>query len=100
MGLGFTPIIQAARNNPNPEVISTLLKAGANVNTKDGFLGLTPLMHAVEENKNPEIIITLLKAGADAKMKDSDGKTAFDYAKKNENLKGTKAYWALNDAQY
>ena len=40
----------------------------------------------------------LLAAGA--KAKDKDGKTPWDYAQKSNELKGTKAYWALNDAQY
>ena len=35
-----------------------------------------------------------------AKAKDKDGKTALDYAKKNEALKGTDAYWKLNDASF
>ena len=29
-----------------------------------------------------------------------DGWTAFDYAQHNEMLKGTDAYWLLNDAHY
>ena len=42
----------------------------------------------------------LLAASADAKSKDKEGKTPCDLAQKNEDLKGTKAYWALKDAQY
>ena len=42
----------------------------------------------------------LLDAGADAKAKNKEGKTPWDLAQGNEGLKGTKAYWALNDAQY
>jgi hypothetical protein len=41
-----------------------------------------------------------LTVGADAKAKNKEGKTPWDLAKKNEKLKGTKGYWALNDAQY
>jgi hypothetical protein len=37
---------------------------------------------------------------ADGKAKDSYGKTAFDYAQDNEKLKGTDAYWKLNEARY
>jgi ankyrin repeat protein len=40
----------------------------------------------------------LLKAGADAKAKDSQGKTAFDYAQDNEELKGTYTYQQLQKA--
>ena len=32
--------------------------------------------------------------------KNKEGKTPWDLAQGNEGLKGTKAYWALNDAQY
>jgi hypothetical protein len=39
-------------------------------------------------------------AGADAKTKNKNGKTPWDLVQKNEKLKGTKGYWALNDAQY
>jgi ankyrin repeat protein len=41
------------------------------------------------------VIATLLKAGADVKAKDSTGKTAFDYSKDNEALKGSDAYSKL-----
>ena len=42
----------------------------------------------------------LLAAGASVMAKDEDGNTPWDLAQENKNLKGTKAYWALNDAQY
>jgi ankyrin repeat protein len=48
--------------------------------------------------EHPEVITVLLKAGGDAKAKNSDGKTAFDYAQKNANLKGTDAYRQLQEA--
>ena len=74
------------------------LAAGADVmaRTKDGT---TPLHWAalVETSTN---IQALLDAGADAKAKNEDGKTPWDLAQENENLQGTKGYWALNDAQY
>jgi len=60
--------------------------------------GRTPLMYAVAVNHDPEMIIALLKAGADATAKDGDGKTAFDYARRNNEMKGTDAYEKLRDA--
>jgi ankyrin repeat protein len=42
----------------------------------------------------------LLEAGADSKAKNEEGKTPWDLAQENEKIKGTKGYWALNDAQY
>jgi ankyrin repeat protein len=89
----------AASNNQNPEVIAMLLKAGDDINAKDKNGG-TPLMYAAKNNQNPGVITTLLKAGADGKAKNSEGKTAFNHAQDNEKLKGTDAYWKLNEALY
>ena len=41
--------------------------------------------------------IRLLELGANAKLKNEDGKTAFDYA---DRIKGSQAYWLLNEARY
>ena len=57
-------------------------------------------MYAAGFNKNPDVITTLLNAGADAKAKSNEGKTAFDYAQNNPKIKGTKAYWDLNNARF
>jgi hypothetical protein len=46
------------------------------------------------------VIQTLLAAGGDAKAKNDDGKTPWDLAQENDDLEGTKGYWALSDAQY
>ena len=47
-----------------------------------------------------EFVTVLLEAGADPNARDSDGKLPFDYAEDNEQLKGTDAYWKLNDARF
>jgi ankyrin repeat protein len=96
---GWTPLMYAAQFNKNPEVTRMLLDAGAEVNAKkkDGW---TPLMYAAADNENPEVIHILLEAGADGSNKNYWGETALDYAKENEALKGTKAFWELNDASY
>jgi ankyrin repeat protein len=59
---------------------------------------MTPLMDAARRNPNPEVISVLLKAGADVNTKDNEGKTALDYAKENEELKGTQAIKELEAA--
>ena len=74
------------------------LDAGADVMARDKF-GLTPL-HRTAQSGTPANIKALLAAGADAKAKDEESKTPWDYAQENEKLKGTKGYWALNDAHY
>ncbi len=92
----MTPLMCAAAFNQNPEVITTLLKAGADINAQNESASrMTALMWAAVNNQNPEVIMRLLKAGADAKAKNSAGKTAFDYA---HRLKGTDAYRQLEEA--
>ena len=82
-----------------PEQVQAAIKSGAQVNDSD-TLGQTPLMHGAECNENSDVITTLLNAGADAKAKSIEGKTAFDYAQNNPTIKGTKAYWELNNARF
>ena len=45
-------------------------------------------------------IKALLAADGDAKAKNKEDKTPWDLAQGNDQLKGIKSYWALNDAQY
>ena len=94
---GSTPLHWAALHDA-PASIQALLAAGADVMVRDEH-GLTPLHWAVRDGA-AENIQALLAAGADAKAKDKDGETPWALAQENEKLKGTKAYWALNDAQY
>ena len=97
---GMTPLIHAAYNE-NPAVIKTLLNAGAKLDDrKNEYSKTTPLMYAASSNENPDVITTLLNAGADAKAKSMEWKTAFDYAQNNPKIKGTKAYWDLNNARF
>ena len=84
-----TALMYAAANNNNPDVITTLVKNGADVNTNaKNSKGYTALVYAVEYNKNPDVITALIEAGADvnAKTKDSDGKTILTIAAQRENL--------------
>jgi len=96
---GKTPLMYAAWFNENPEVITTLLNAGAKLDDRDED-GMTTLMYAAEFNENPDVITILLNAGADARAKSIEGKTAFDYVQNNHKIKGTKAYWELNNALF
>ena len=70
----------AARYNENSEIISTLIKAGADVNARNKYQS-TPLHYAVRYNENSEIINALV--AVDAKI-DS---YALEFAKKNDNKK-------------
>ena len=82
---GWTPLIWAAKNNSNSEVISLLLGAGAEVNAKSKY-GWTPLMWAALVDEHPEVVSVLLKAGAEVNAKGRDGVTPLMYAAQyNEN---------------
>ena len=60
----------------------------------------TPLHLAAEWNKSPEVITALLDAGAAANIQDAYGKQPFDYAKGNRAIRGSQAYWRLNDGRF
>ena len=95
---GFTPLHIAASEG-TPENIRVLLNAGVDVMVRDKF-DRTPLHNAARFNDKIGVIEVLLEAGADPKAITENGKTPWDFAKKNEKLKGTKSLWALNDARY
>ena len=82
-----------------PQEIREAINNGADIEAR-GERERTPLMYTAWFNQNPEVITTLLDACADGKVRDIDGKTAFDYAKENEQLKGTDECWRLNDARF
>lgn len=68
-----------------PELLRTLIDAGAEVNGRD-IRDMTPLMLAVSsETQNPEVVRLLLEKGADVKAKSNLGETALDWARKFGN---------------
>lgn len=98
--LGFVPLRDAKMQAKNLAVIAALLNAGANSNARPRGVGWTPLQFAAARHEDPSIINLLLDAGADPNVQDADGKTPWDYAKDNEALNGTDAYWRLHDARF
>lgn len=103
---GYTPLHSATTAFCYElNAIKTLIAAGSDVMALDKFDN-TPLHYVVENYPSEQInnkfgaIEALLKAGASIKVKNKNGKTPWDLAQENEKLKGTKGYWALNDAQY
>ena len=84
--------------DPEIEKAQQLLALGVSPNTKDPT-GNTGLIYASDCGRL-DIARMMLDAGADAKAKNDAGKTSFDYAKENENIKGTDVYWRLNDARF
>ena len=95
---GRTAVYFAAKYNKNPEIMTALINAGADINTRDSKFKRTPLHLAALWNENPEVVMVLLNAGADGKIKDRDGITAFSLAKRNRAVKKSPAYQVLEDA--
>ena len=76
-----------------------MLQAGANLEARDEYSG-TPLHRAAELSKNPAVIKVMLDAGADTAARNAAGKTPWDLVQVNDALKGSDAYWRLNDARF
>ena len=94
-----TPLHYAAVINANVSIIHALLQVGSDPNARMEY-GETPLHAAAMMNENPAVLVALLDGGADPIARDDDDQTPWDYAKENESLKGTTAYWCLNDARW
>ena len=60
------------------------------------YEGKTPLMYAASFGNSTKLIQMLLDNQASALLRSTEGKTAFDYAMKNNNLAHDETYWALN----
>jgi ankyrin repeat protein len=91
---GLTPLIAAAAFNKNPDVVATLLRAGADIEAQVGtakFYGPngTALIWAAWFNENPEVVATLLKSGANLSATESlNGASALTCAARfNKNPK-------------
>ena len=85
----------------NPAAIEVLLAAGADLKARDKD-GDTPLHRAAAlySDRVGAAIEVLLKAGADPMARNAAGKTPWDLAKANKRLKGSDAYWRLNEARF
>ena len=92
---GLTPLHWATTS----EAVTALLQAGANLEARDEYRG-TPLHRAAELSKNPAVIKVMLDAGADTAARNAAGKTPWDLVQVNDALKGSDAYWRLNDARF
>jgi len=68
-----------ARAADNLEVVTTLLRGGADPNARNRA-GLTPLMRAARGAWSSELIERLIEFGADPGLKDPEGKTALEHA--------------------
>ena len=75
----------AALRNRNPEIVEALVRAGAELEARDGR-GRTALH--VAAMRNGLVFERLLDLGADPAALDDEGKTPLDYARENIGLQG------------
>ncbi len=82
---GFSPLHFAAAFNDDPDVITVLIEAGAELEARDKEWGATPLHWAAWSNDNPGIIIALLDGGADLFARDIRDSTPLHAAAEQSN---------------
>lgn len=76
---GNTPLMAAARWNPDKQVLGYLINSGARLEAKN-LKGETALIKAARYNPNIEIVLTLTRRGANVNIKDDMGRTALMWA--------------------
>ena len=84
-GWGWTPLHLAARSNPDPDVVSALIEAGADLDAPSGESyrkGNSPL-HYAGSNPNPAVTGVLLDAGAPVNASSVRGRTPLHEAAAN-----------------
>ena len=104
---GKTPLHEAVvRLFPaNPPVVEALVVGGADLLARDQD-GNTPLHHAAaassfdDDRHAGDAIDVLLDAGADVTMRNAADQTPWDLARENEALRGSDAFWRLNEARF
>ncbi|GAB1355720.1 MAG TPA: ankyrin repeat domain-containing protein [Candidatus Rifleibacterium sp.] len=76
---GRTAFLLAAACNENPEMLTELVRLGADIHARDS-LGLDALMNAANFGNTPEVIRRLIEMGIDVNATTETGKTALIYA--------------------
>ena len=90
-----TPLLRAvSRYDPSEEIVSYLLKVGADVHYRD-MKGQTVLMYATMSYTDKDIISLLLKAGADPTLTDVEGYTVLHHAVLRKDLNAIKILFSF-----
>ena len=95
---GTTPLFLALAYN-NPAVLTALLNAGMDPNARSRG-GLYTPAYGCCCGQEPRRHHRVAGRWPDPKARDKVGKTPWDHAEDNEALKGSAAYWRLNDARF
>jgi ankyrin repeat protein len=77
---GYTALMQAAGNN-HPEIVDTLLKAGADPDRVEDTHGWSALIWAAKQGYDAPVAL-LLRHGANREIRDDRLMTAADWAKR------------------
>ncbi len=89
--VGSLPLVEAVvDSDTSVNVVKMLLEKGAEINKTERENGATALIFAAQNSSissdlRKEIVRLLLDKGADKKIKQSDGKTAYDWAKERKH---------------
>ena len=91
-------VLLISSNNTQEHIKLSKLKVFINYSTpiNSFYNGKTPLMYAAEYCNSTSVIKVLLENDAIITLRSTEGKTAFDYAKENDNLIHDEVYWSLN----
>jgi len=92
---GLTPLMAAVASDAGPEVLDTLLAAGADVDMAAAN-GVTALSLAAGQG-TPSQVIYLLNAGADPTVRDAEGRNAADHARQNPAVRSSAVYPLLDE---
>ncbi len=98
-GGSWTPLMHAARYNPNPEVLEALLDEDSNLKATDS-IGRTALMIAAQYNQNPAVIEFLLDEGANPETQSQKNYNTLDYMHENLHLQHSEVYWKLKAQKF
>lgn len=86
-------LLNLAENKNNPELIKSVIQAGAEINAQDEN-GLSAL-HIATQNLNNDVVDILIELGADLNAQDSQGNTALHYAVMIKNKQAAEALVAV-----